>query len=240
MSRRPPIVCACLALAAATALAAQPPAPRDPGLAPQDRLPALLERIRLESARRQTMQADFVQTKESLLLQETLESRGVFSYRSPDMARWEYVEPDPVSLVIRGEEMIAWYPDLERAERYQVGRQSQRVVEYLGASTSIIALQDYFDVYLHVPQDIEAPYKLRLEPRYKRIEKRIKLLEIWVEPEGYLPVRLRYVEADDDVTDYHFRNFRINEEIPPERFEIELPAGIEIEDRQLGHGRSGG
>ena len=200
----------------------------------------LVERIRMASAARKTMEADFTQVKESALLAEPIESSGVFTYQAPDRARWEYVQPEPVSLVILGEQMIAWYPDLERAEKYQVGKQSQKVLEYLGASASIITLLDYFDVYLHAPEDPTQPYKLRLEPRYKRIEKRIKELEIWVEPEGYLPVRLRYVEADDDVTEYRFENFRLNEEIPPERFEIELPAGVEIEERQLGQGRSGG
>ena len=216
------------------------PSPRDPEVTPDQRLTALVERIRIESSQRRTMEADFVQTKESALLQETLRSSGVFSYESPDLARWEYLEPDPVSLVIRGDEMITWFPDLERAERYQIGRQSQKVLEYLGASTSIIALLEYFDVFLHMPEEVADPYRLRLEPRFKRIEKRIKLLEIWVEPERYLPVRLRYVEADDDVTEYRFRNFRVNEPIPPERFEIDLPAGVEIEDRQIGQGRSGG
>lgn len=240
MSIRRILLPAALAILAAPAVAQEVPGPRDPDVAPEDRLAVLVERVRVESAQRQTMEADFTQVKDSALLQEPMEATGVFSYRAPDLARWEYVEPDPISLVIRGDEMVTWYRDLERAERFQVGKQSQKVLEYLGASTSIIALMEYFTVYLHMPENTELPYKLRLEPRYKRIEKRITVLEIWIEPERYLPVRLRYVEADGDVTDYHFANFRINDEIPPERFEIDLPVGIEIEDRQLGQNRSGG
>ena len=214
--------------------------PRDADVEPGQRLEVLVERIRLASSQRQTMQADFTQIKESALLQQPLESKGVFSYRSPDRARWEYLSPDPVSLVIHGDEMVTWYRDLDRAERFEVGRQSQKVLEYLGASTSIISLLEYFDVYLHMPEDVEEAYLLKLLPRYKRIEKRIKELEIWVEPERYLPVRLRYVEADGDVTDYRFENFQINGDIPAERFEIDLPVGVEIEERQLGQGRTGG
>lgn len=241
MSMRRVLLCSCPWLLVVASLAAQDlPAPRDPEVDPVDRLKVLVERIRVESSRRQTMQADFTQIKNSALLQEPMESTGVFSYQSPDRARWEYVTPDPISLVIRGEEMIAWYQDIERAERFEVGRQSQKVLEYLGASTSILALMEYFTVYLHMPQDVALPYRLRLEPRYKRLEKRIKLLEIWVEPTQYLPVRLRYVEADGDVTDYRFDNFRINDDIPADVFEIDLPVGIEIEERQLGQGRSGG
>ncbi len=237
---------ACWLLVASVAVAAGPVrgeetrAPRDPDVAPEDRLAVLVERIRLESSRRLTMEADFVQLKESALLKEPLEASGVFSYEAPDRARWEFVAPEAVSLVIRGDEMLTWYRDLGEAERFQVGKQSQKVLEYLGASTSIIALLEYFTVYLHMPEDVTEPYKLRLEPRFKRIEKRIKELEIWVEPERYLPVRLRYVEADGDVTEYRFENFRVNEDVEEGWFELTIPAGIEIEDRRLGQNRSGG
>jgi outer membrane lipoprotein-sorting protein len=230
-----------LALASASPVAGQESkAPRDPDVAPQDRLAVLVERIRIESAARSTMEADFTQLKQSALLKEPLEASGVFSYAAPDQARWEFVEPEAVSLVIRGDEMITWYRDAGRAERFAVGKQSQKVLEYLGASTSIIALLEYFDVFLHMPEDVEAPYRLRLQPRFKRIEKRIRVLEIWIEPQRYLPVRLRYEEADGDVTDYRFTNFRVNEEISADRFELGLPAGIEVEDRRLGQDRSGG
>ena len=53
-------------------------------------------------------------------------------------------------------------------------------------------------------------------------------MDIWVDPVTYLPVRLRYVEADGDVTDYEFSDFLINREIAADRFEFELPAGVQV------------
>jgi outer membrane lipoprotein-sorting protein len=53
-------------------------------------------------------------------------------------------------------------------------------------------------------------------------------MELWVDPVTYLPVRLRYVEADGDVTDYEFSDFRVNTEIPAERFELDIPSGVEV------------
>jgi outer membrane lipoprotein-sorting protein len=216
------------------------PAPRDASVAPGDRLDVLVEKIRVESARRTSMEADFVQVKSSALLQEPLESSGVFSFQAPDRARWEYQLPEPVSLVIEGEEMVTWYHDLERAERVSVGRLSSKVLEYLSASSSIGTLLEYFTVYLHTPEDPSDPYLLDLIPRYKRLEKRLKQLEIWIEPERYVPVRLRYTEADGDITDYMFKNVRVNEEIPAERFELTLPENIEIVERSFGEGDSDG
>ena len=214
------------------------PSPRE--AAPEARLSELVERIRVASSQRMSMEADFVQLKTSALLQEPLESRGEFSFQAPDKARWEYVLPDPVSLLIEGEEMITWYRDLQRVERVGVGRLSSKVLEYLSASSSIGTLLEYFTVYLHIPPDAGDPYLLDLVPRYKRLEKRLKQLEIWIEAERYVPVRMRYTEADGDVTEYRFSNIRINEDIPKERFELDLPSDVEIVDRQFGKGRSDG
>jgi len=227
---------AAVLLTAAVVGAQENLAPRDAAVEPEDRLAVLVERIRDESAKRASMEADFVQVKTSALLQESLESAGVFSFQAPDLARWEYLSPDPITLLIHGGEMFTWYRDIGRAERISVGRVSQRVLEYLSASSSIGTLLEYFTVYMYTPADVSQPYRLELKPRFKRIEKRLKSLEIWVEPEQYLPVRMRYLEADDDVTEYRFENFRINEEIPAERFELDLPPGVELEERQLRQG----
>ncbi|MDX1643214.1 MAG: outer membrane lipoprotein carrier protein LolA, partial [Thermoanaerobaculia bacterium] len=114
-----------------------PPGPRDEGVEPGERLDVLVERIRFENARRHSLEASFVQLKESALLLEPLRAEGEFSYEAPDKARWEYHSPDPISLVIDGQEMLTWYRDLGLVERYQVGRHSEKVLDYLGASSSI-------------------------------------------------------------------------------------------------------
>lgn len=234
-------VCLAVVLSAVSVAAESvPPGPRDDGVEPAERLDVLVERIRFENARRHSLEASFVQRKESALLMEPLEATGEFSYEAPDKARWEYRTPDPITLVIDGQEMITWYRDLGHAERYQIGRHSEKVLDYLGASSSIGTLLEYFTVYLHMPENTDQPYKLRMVPRYQRIARRMKELEVWVEPDRFLPVRLRYVEADGDVTDYRFSDFRVNREIPESRFDLDLPADVEIDDVELGRRRTGG
>ncbi len=53
-------------------------------------------------------------------------------------------------------------------------------------------------------------------------------MTVWIDAAKYLPVRVRYVEPDGDVTEYSFQNFRINSELPEERFELELPQTVEV------------
>ncbi len=76
------------------------PDPRDRSLAPSQRLEALLDRMRLEHERLGTLEADFVQLKESAMLLQPSQAHGVFSYEAPDKIRWEYLDPNPISLLI--------------------------------------------------------------------------------------------------------------------------------------------
>ena len=216
------------ATSARAAGADTPPDPRSPELQAGERLEALLAHCRLQQAALETLEASFVQRKKSVMLLEPSEARGVFSYAAPDRVRWEYQAPDPISLLIADDEMTTWYRDLEKAERAFIGKQSQKVLEYLGAGNSLDDLIKYFDVAMAVPGDREEPYRLEMTPRYARIAKRVIDMKIWIDPELYLPIGLSYTEPGGDVTDYRFSDLRINGVLPAGRFELELPRGVEV------------
>ncbi len=217
-----------LAAAAPAVRAETLPDPRRQELGPAARLQALLERVRLEQRRVATLEAEFTQFKESSMLVEPTEARGTFSYAAPDRVRWEYRSPNPISMLIRGDEMTVWYRDLDQVERVPVGRHSQRVLHYLGAGSSMDDLLEYFTVTLTMPQDGSSPYELALTPRFDRVARRVESLGLWIDPQLFLPVRLRFVEADGDVTDFRFANFTVNGELPGDRFELQLPANVEV------------
>ena len=220
----------CLVLVAglAPASAKELPDPLDTRLGPAARIDALLGRMRARHDTLATLEAEFVQHKESMMFLEPSVATGVFSYAAPDRVRWEYEAPDPISLLIAGDQMTTWYRDLSRAETTGVGGQSQRILEYMGASTSLDKLLEYFTVALRIPETAAEPFELRLSPRFKRVEKRIRELEISIDSELYLPLRLRFVEGDGDVTEYEFLNLRLNQEIPEDRFVLEIPEQVEV------------
>lgn len=225
--KRLPCLAAGLALLLAVGgLAAETRSPYD--VTPAERLEVLVERMRLEQESLKTLEASFVQRKESALLLEPGEADGVFYYAAPDKVRWEYDDPTSISLLITGDHMTTWYRDIGQVEEVEVGRHSQRVLEYLGAGSSLATLIDYFDVRLSLPDDRSRPMHLDLEPRYERVARRLQGMEIWVDPQTYLPIRLRYIEGDGDVTDYEFSDFRINEEIAAGRFEFDLPDDVQV------------
>ncbi|MGD2114314.1 MAG: outer membrane lipoprotein carrier protein LolA [Acidobacteriota bacterium] len=214
-------------IATASAAASTPPDPDAAGLSSGERLDALFDRVKLEQKQLQSLEARFVQRKESELFVKPEEARGTFSFLAPHRVRWEFLEPDPMVVVIDEDTMTTWYRDLERADVMQIGRYSEQVFKYMGASGSLETLLDYFRVEVTFPEAAGEPYRLTLDPRYPRIAKRIRVMDVWIDRESYVPVRLRYVEPGGDVTEYRFSDLQVNADIPADRFELDLPAGVD-------------
>lgn len=232
------VLMALAAISAVPALAApKVPDPSAPGLSGSQRLQALLDRVRLEQQKLKTLEARFVQHQESSMLAAPEESTGVFSYAAPDRVRWEYQQPSPITVVIQGDRMTTWYRDLRRADLVKVGRYSNQVLKYLGASGNMQTLLDYFTVKLSMPAKKGDAYRLELVPRYARISKRLKSMTIWVDPEHFFPTRMRYVEADGDTTSYEFLDLKKNAPIPADRFALTLPKDVQTRTIDLGEGK---
>lgn len=240
MKKRCTALLVLLALCALPALAApKVPDPSAPGLSGSQRLQALLDRVRLEQQKLKTLEARFVQHQESAMLAAPEESTGVFSYAAPDRVRWEYQQPSPITVVIQGDQMTTWYRDLRRADLVKVGRYSNQVLKYLGASGNMQTLVDYFTVKLSMPPKKGDPYRLELVPRYARISKRLKSMTIWIDPEIFFPTRMQYIEADGDTTEYQFRDLKKNAPIPAERFVLKIPKDVQTRTIDLGEGKEG-
>lgn len=210
------------------------PDPTDDALSGRARLEALVERIKLEQKTMDTLTARFTQRRESDLLLEPEVAEGVFYYQAPDRVRWEYRSPNPISVLIDGQEMTTWYRDLGRADRLQIGRYSSQVFKYLGASGSMETLVDYFRVLATFPEEPGEPYRLRLLPKYDRISDKLESMTLWIDPERYVPSRLRYVSSDGDVTEYEFHDLEVNGNVPGERFSLDLPPDVEVRTVDVG------
>jgi outer membrane lipoprotein-sorting protein len=229
---RAPLLLLLLLLAVAarpSAAVRQPriPDPMAPGLSGAERLQALLDRVKMQQKQIRTIEARFVQHRVSAMLVAPENSTGTFSYAAPDRVRWEYQAPTPITVVILGSQMTTWYRDLKRAEILKIGRYSNQVFKFLGASGSMDTLLDYFTVELMLPKEKGDPYRLKLLPRYERIKKRIKSMSVFIDSERFFPNHVEYQEADGDTTTYDFKDFQWNPPLPADRFALQLPPGVE-------------
>ncbi len=202
--------------------------PRAEGLSAPEKVEVLLNRVKSEQEKIETLAANFVQMQRSEFLVEPEESRGRFYYSAPSDVRWEYQSPDPITVLINEGTMTSWYRDLGRADKIQVGGKSARILEYMGAGGNMKALEAYFDVAAAFPDDLNQPYRLNLTPRYERIAKRLRSITIWIDPDLFLPQRLMYEDGDGDVTDFRFDHLVVNAEISADRFKLDLPDDVEV------------
>lgn len=218
------------------ALAQQPPDPTAPGLSDGERLDVLLARVQLEQQAMKALSARFTMHQESELLLEPEESTGDFLYLAPDRARWDYESPNPITVVVRKGEMLTWYRDLQRAERAKVGRYSDRILKYMSASSSLEDLLEYFNARVSFEQLGEVPYRIELTPNVDRVARRLTSMTLWIDPQLYLPQRVRIEAADGDVTEFEFNDLEVNPEVGEERFELDLPAEVEVTTVDLSQG----
>ena len=214
--------------------AATAPDPDAPGLTTSQRLDRLIERIKWEQGRLKTMEATFVQNKVSALLIKPEQATGHFAYQAPDKVRWDFDKPNSTTVVVNEEEMITWYRDLKRAERVDVGKQADRVMQYLSASNSLESLQRYFSLKVSFPKDPKEPYRLEMTPRFARVAKRIKSMTVQLDRAGYWPTYVQYVEPDGDSTELRFEHVKLNGPIAAATFKVDLPKDVEVRKIDLG------
>ncbi len=226
-------------LAAGSLAAGEPVDPPDPGaagLTPGQRRGLLVARSAWEHARLETLEAAFVQRKENVMLLEPEESTGTFAYRAPDLMRWDYVHPGAdhgnaspnVTVIINGQSMVTWYHDLERAERVDVGRRGEKMLKLLGPGASLADLERYFTLAVELPEAAGEPYGVHLEPRSARVGRRLRSIDMELDPALFVPGFLRLTDPEGGTTELRFKAPRINGAVPAERFGLALPDDVGI------------
>lgn len=211
----------------AASLRATPPDPDAPGLVGAERVEALLARAEYEQGRLQSMEAQFVQLREGPLLLEPEESRGTLYFLAPERIRWDFEPPADTVVILAHGEMFTWYRDLGEVERRSLeGGAGERVQKLLGAVPSLGELKRYFSLRVTFPDDAEAPYRLDLDPRSKRVARRLRAVRLDLHRDLYVPVFVRYEEASGGVTEIRFHDLEVGAEVAEDLFTPELPEGV--------------
>jgi outer membrane lipoprotein carrier protein len=192
------------------------------------KLEALIERVVDRQRSLRTLEAEFVQVKESSLLLQAVESTGVFLFRAPDLVRWDYQKPDPMVVLFTEDVVTTYHPAQARAERIKVSAKQRRFVRVLAGTQPLDDLTSHFKVGLADPGG-QANYRLTLQPLGSGLSKKLRSMEIEVDRTLLLPVVIEYNEADGDSTRYEFTKVTVNPEIDDSRFRLEFGADVKLE-----------
>jgi len=202
-----------------------------------DAVHELVARIAARQRSIRTLEARFVQERTSALLLESETSRGRFWFRAPDTVRWEYETPRAMVVLFEGGVLSTYLPGERVLERARVPKRRRRFLEFLVGTRPLDELLGHFRIAVSDP-GAPGPWEVRLEPSSRQVARRVRGIVLRVDRELLLPVAVEYREADGDVTRFRFSDVRIDGEIPPERFELDVPPDVTV--RAMGAGTSGG
>lgn len=185
---------------------------------PLEPLRALGERMK--EAR--TLTAKIAQKRTTALLGDPLVSSGTMYYRR-----------DPGRLVFHLESPRRTVIHMDR-EAYQVWRPEEKRLERIDFENDELAAR-LLMVFDPQPDRLQSAFdatreggEIRLAPRDEAARKRLSLLALTLSSDGRSLSRIRYVEADGDEVVFDLSDVRLNPEIPPSVWTLEVPPDAKV------------
>jgi outer membrane lipoprotein-sorting protein len=197
----------------------------------QDDLESIFARMQDRQKGIQTLEVRFVQEKTSSLLVKPVVSQGTMSYARPDRIRWEYLAPDPYTILILGDTFQAYYPTLKKLKTARITRMRHRIFNFLLATEPLDKLKNHFQVELRYAEK-KPSFTLVLTPLTPRLAKYIHSVTLVVDKKILLPMEILILEKDKDSSRLVFSNPKINSILPEGTFRLDIPPGTVTEDYQ--------
>jgi outer membrane lipoprotein carrier protein len=198
----------CIALSGA-ARAAPPPALDD-----------LLSRLEASSRDLQSLGGEFTQRNRLKLFKQELRSKGRFYYRRPRQIRWEYLDPDPSTLVLDGNTATLRTPGAA-PQVFDLARDAtmraifDQLLLWIGPSSFAAARADYD---LSVGGSAEQP-TLSLVPKAGgAVARAFQRVELRLDGKTLLLRGILLVEKNGDEKEITFTRLARNPTLPADAF----------------------
>ncbi|MFA5322227.1 MAG: outer membrane lipoprotein carrier protein LolA [Smithella sp.] len=176
------------------------------------------EQLRKESAKINTIQAQFVQKKFMKILSRPLVSEGCFYYAAPDSFRWEYFKPlKSIVLTYKNNTKRYIASGGKMAEDKTGGAQAMKIVlnEVTGWMSGRFDQNPSFNAVINEGTNT----KITLTPTEKSMAGMIEKIEITLSKKAGTVQSVKIFEGADNFTQIRFNNVKINAVINPSVFQ---------------------
>ncbi len=221
-------------IVSSTALGAGKPSSLDAlhGLRGGAKVDAVVDLVVERQRALRSLEARFVQDKNSELLLEPVTSKGRFRFKAPDRVRWDYEMPDEMIVVFAGETLTTFRPSDDVAERITVPKKHRRFVRVLAGTQPLDELKAQFSLTLS-DRGTSEPLILTLKPIHRTLKRKLAQVRLEIDRTLMLPVVVEYHEVDGDSTRYEFLNLQVDPEIDDEVFELVLGATVRVTEIKM-------
>ena len=176
------------------------------------------EKLRKESSKIKTLQADFTQKKFMKILSRPLVSQGNFYYAAPDSLRWEYLKPlHSIVISHKNTSRRYIYSDGKMIEDKNGGAQVVKIVlnDVSGWISGRFDRNPSFKAQIREGADTT----VTLIPAAKNMAGMIEKIEIDISRKTATVKSVKIIEDRDTYTQINFQNMKINKEVPPSVFQ---------------------
>lgn len=196
-------------------------------------LNAILKKIDEKQKSVETMKGQFVQRKSLSLLQNEVISKGTMYFKRPQRMVWEYKEPEKNTMIVNGNIVWFYLPDLKEATKFDLSQKAEikSIFEKMaiGMGQSAEEMKKSYDVSLlkKIKKSDKNIIVLLLIPKDAAISNFFKKIHLWFEEDGAL-YKTELFEKNNDMTIIEFKNMKFNVSISDSTFDFKPPKGVKV------------
>jgi outer membrane lipoprotein-sorting protein len=153
--------------------------------------------------------AQFIETTVSSLLVDPIVARGrVIAVKSGRVVM-TYESPEPRTVIVDGDRLFVHWPQRGQLETLNIAEAQQRVRKYFtGASPD--DLKGFFDIAVSVDGKERDAHLVDMRPRRDQIKQALERLQIWVDRDTTLMIKMRMIFPGGDSKEIRLENLRAN------------------------------
>jgi outer membrane lipoprotein-sorting protein len=191
-------------------------------LVQQTAAPDLFDRLVVEGRARQqtisTIGARFTETTVSSLLTKPIVAKGTVVAEKSGRMVMKYSSPQAKTLTVTADRLIVSWDDGSRPrEELNIAQAQKRVQKYF-ADASPKELRQSFDIRAAIDPAAPNTYRIDMVPKRKQIKEGLERLQIWVDKETTLMVRMQMSFPGGDSKTIELEDVKTN--VP---FELKTP-----------------
>lgn len=188
------------------------------GYEPVSSLQAFQKTLAASTAALQSLQSDFVQTKQMALMAEKITSKGLFYYAKEDRVRIEYTSPFRYLLIMNGGQILV--KDEQKSTR--INARSSKVMQSVNRIMIDCMRGSVFsntDFKVSAFQSAKG-YLLSLSPASAAVKGMFSQIDVYMNRTGMDVERLTLAEQGGDYTQMDFKNQRRNINLSDALFKV--------------------
>ncbi len=177
-----------------------------------------------------SFKAEFTQKKTSKLLKTPAITKGAIIFKKPSNVLLKFEKPYNIGIFLKNKKVTKIDYTDKTYSTISLKKHKSNLMNFLNISKTFKFLDKYFYIdKLDTKGDLI--YIICL-PKKRRVKKKLKIVELWLEPKTFIFKKIHIEEPDNTITEVTLENTKINGKVDETVFDFSLKGLVKKEWRQ--------